>query len=839
MAVIQCKMCGGSLNVEEGKTIVQCEYCETTQTVPNVDDERKLTLFNRANRLRFGNEFDKAAGIYETIISEFQQEAEAYWGLVLCKYGIEYVDDPATGKKIPTCHRSSFDSVMDDENFELAQEYSDAVTRKVYRDEAKQIEELRKGIVEVSAKEEPYDIFICYKETAENGDRTLDSVLAQDVYDALTEKGYRVFFSRITLEDRLGREYEPYIFAALNSAKVMLAFGTDYEHFNAVWVKNEWSRYLQLMTKDKTKHLIPCFKGIDAYDMPKEFAKLQAQDMGKVGAVQDLLRGIEKLLPKEQSAETVVQQVVQTGGVNTNALLERAFLYLEDGEWANADKYCEKVLDMDPKCAEAYLGKLMADLKCRKKEDLKNQAQPFDNNGNFAKAVRFADGAMSNTLKGCIAYIKERDETARLQGIYDRGVNLKNTATTEKDFLQAADMLAQIPSFRDAGELVKQCQEAAEVARKEAILSDAKLKMYGTSILNYESAIKLLDPIRGWKDTDEQIRQCVTAIQKIQEKEKRDKRCIVGILTILCVTAVIMIMRFTIIIPHNKYNSAVKLMELGQYEEAIKAFEALEEYKDSKEQTINCKYYQAKALMDEEKYAEAITAFKALGEYKDAVDQIKKCEADYTDYEIEIIKQAKVGDYVIFGKYEQDTYLYNEKENIEWLVLDKKDGKVFLISRYALDCQQYNTSYSGWTWEECSVRTWLNRTFLSVAFSEAEKAMISTVTVSADKNPEYSTSPGNATRDKIFLLSITEANMYFNSDGARQCAATEYAVAQGGRNIDKNCSWWLRSPGSTRNNSAAFVLYDGDISNAGAGYDRYSNFAVRPAMWITLGDIEE
>ena len=299
MAVmIKCKMCGGDLALTEGSTIAECEYCGTVQTVPTMDDDKKFVQFERAERLRKNCEFDKAAGVYESIVADFRQEAEAYWGLVLCKYGIEYVDDPATGKKVPTCHRSSFESIMEDPNFDQALENADATARKVYREEAKQIEEIRKGIIEVSNKEDPYDIFICYKETAEDGQRTLDSVLAQDVYDELTEKGYRVFFSRITLEDKLGQEYEPYIFAALNSAKVMLAFGTDYEYFNAVWVKNEWSRYLKLMEKDKSKHLIPCFKGIDAYDMPKEFNKLQAQDLGKIGAVQDLMRGIDKLIIK-------------------------------------------------------------------------------------------------------------------------------------------------------------------------------------------------------------------------------------------------------------------------------------------------------------------------------------------------------------------------------------------------------------------------------------------------------------------------------------------------------------------------------------------------------------
>ncbi len=367
MAVIKCKMCGGDLVIEPGATVAECEYCGTRQTIPNQDDEKKLTLFARANRLRMGCEFDKAAGIYESIVADFPQEAEAYWGLVLCKYGIEYVDDPATGKKIPTCHRSSFESVLEDSDFDQAAENADVVARKVYREEAKQIEEIRKGIIEVSGKEEPYDIFICYKETDENGQRTVDSVIAQDVYDALTEKGYRVFFSRITLEDKLGQEYEPYIFAALNSAKIMLAFGTDYEYYNAVWVKNEWSRYLKLMASDKSKHLIPCYKGIDAYDMPKEFAKLQAQDMGKIGAMQDLLRGIEKILPKQQPV-TVVQERVVVGGSGDNkiaSLLDRGNMALEDGDWNKADGFFEEALNLDAHSAPAYIGKALAQEKCR------------------------------------------------------------------------------------------------------------------------------------------------------------------------------------------------------------------------------------------------------------------------------------------------------------------------------------------------------------------------------------------------------------------------------------------------------------------------------------------
>ena len=367
--IIKCKMCGGDLALVEGSSIATCEFCGTQQTVPNQDSEKKLILFERADRLRRNCEFDKAEGLYESIVSEYRQEAEAYWGLVLCKYGIEYVDDPATGKKVPTCHRSSFDPVMDDPNFDMAMEYADMAAQRLYREEAKQIERIRKGILEVSSAEEPYDIFICYKEKNENKERTVDSLLAENVYNALTEKGYRVFFARVTLEDKLGVAYEPYIFAALNSAKVMLAIGTCYEYYNAVWVKNEWSRYLKIVAQDKSKYLIPCYKDIDPYDIPKEFQHLQAQDLGKVGGMQDLIRGIEKIIPRKESNTIVVQQALST---NAMALLKRGNMALEDRDWAGADKFFEEVLNQNAECAEAYIGKALAQAHCVSLESFVN-----------------------------------------------------------------------------------------------------------------------------------------------------------------------------------------------------------------------------------------------------------------------------------------------------------------------------------------------------------------------------------------------------------------------------------------------------------------------------------
>ena len=433
MSVIKCKMCGGDLDLVEVSSVAVCEYCGSQQTVPAADNGKKLTLFARANRLRLACEFDKAAGVYESIVADFPTEAEAYWGLVLCRYGIEYVDDPTTGKKIPTCHRSSFDSVMEDNDFEQALENADAVARRVYRDEAKAIEELRRGIVEVSGKEPPYDIFICYKETAEDGQRTVDSVIAQDVYDALTEKGYRVFFSRISLEDKLGTEYEPYIFAALHSAKIMLAFGTDYEYYNAVWVKNEWSRFLQLMTKDKSKHLIPCYKGIDAYDMPKEFAKLQAQDMGKVGAMQDLLRGVDKIMGKGAGAAPAPAAVNAPVNATADSLLDRAWMFLEDEDYQKAHEYFERVLDIDPRNSRAYLGNVLATLHLPSVAALDTVIVRLDTFKDFDRAMCFANEAEQLELKKIYDAAQRKYLIKNIHDIFKHEVSVQEEAARRQE----------------------------------------------------------------------------------------------------------------------------------------------------------------------------------------------------------------------------------------------------------------------------------------------------------------------------------------------------------------------------------------------------------------------
>jgi len=417
-------MCGGDIQATDN-TYGTCESCGSTMTLPRVADERKANLFNRANHFRRQNDFDKALQTYENILNEDSTDAEAHWGLILSKYGIEYVEDPATGRRIPTCHRVQSDSILSDVDYMSALDNApDEYTKSLYEEEAKVISEIQKGILAISNNEAPYDVFICYKETTDGGSRTVDSTIAQEIYYQLENFGYRVFFSRLTLEGKLGQHYEPYIFSALNSAKIMLVVGTKPEYFNATWVKNEWSRYLALMKKDRAKLLIPCYRDMDAYDIPDELSSLQSQDMSKVGFIQDILHGVKKVLDASKNIETSAGPA--TGAIpaapGVESLMKRGWLFLEDSDWNQADDYFSKVLDINPEHAPAYIGKLCAELKLTEEAALEKHEEVLSDMPNYKKALRFADTNYHIIVDGYTKEFRNRIaefEKHKQEGIYE------------------------------------------------------------------------------------------------------------------------------------------------------------------------------------------------------------------------------------------------------------------------------------------------------------------------------------------------------------------------------------------------------------------------------------
>ena len=1010
MFVFKCKMCGGTIEFNQGDTVGTCDSCGTQQTLPKIEDEKKANLYDRANHYRRSNDFDKAMGIYEQILDADNTDAEAYWSLVLCRYGIEYVEDPATHKRVPTVNRAQYTSIFADEDYKSALQHADSYQRTIYESEAKAIDDIQKGILEISNKEKPFDVFICYKETDNNGQRTQDSVLANDLYYQLTQEGFKVFFARITLEDKLGSAYEPYIFAALNSAKVMMVLGTKPEYFNAVWVKNEWSRYLTLVKKSGGKKvLIPAYRDMDPYDLPEEFSHLQAQDMSKLGFMQDLIRGIKKIIdadaPKESTKETVIVQ--QTGGNTTVAAqLQRGNMALEDHEWDKADSFFEEALNLDPKCAQAYIGKLLSrDKKPGFDSWIATQKVKYANVTTSEKAIACPEDSehiQKIVDKMTLAKYLSADEI-RKQYSYDRSYGStfqpqKSLKAKQQSELANDRLLARAKQY-STGETKKQIDDGiaaiatawddriakaqnedaqkasnrkaayaaflAEADKKTEKLYNAALEKreqdYNSAVAavneadtveKCETAIESLKLLDGYKNCNALIAQCRQTIDRINEEEriaaekkaeedriaaekkaeerrialqKFKKAAIIAAAAALAIFIVVNVLT-KLIIPNIKYNDAVELMNGGNYDEAIAAFEAMDGYKDSADMILECNYGKAVALMNEGSYEEAIDQFEALNGYKDSADQIAACKKGITDdsYDAAValmnqgkydeaiaafetmegykdsenkifecyygnavslmnsgeyfdaiakfnsadgfndsaeqiakckqlaLLNAQAGEYVYFGSYEQDADSTNGKEDIAWLVLDEEEDKVLVVSEYVLDCQKYNEKYGETTWSNCSLRGWLNDDFIINAFSEDEQSMLVEATVSADKNPNYSTDPGSSTQDKVFLLGIDEIDKYKEYLSLRNgiiqngliCAPTEYATIQGVSYTDDEnqvngkatYKWFLRTPGYSQY-YAAVVQYDGEVKPYGI-YVNTANIGIRPALWIDLSNLE-
>ena len=641
MSIFKCKICGGSLEIDSAQSVATCEYCGTRQTLPKLDDERRANLYDRANHFRRNNDFDKAMGIYENILNEDNTDAEAYWSIVLCRYGIEYVEDPATHKRVPTVNRAQFTSIFDDEDYKSAIVNADGYQREIYEAEATAINEIQKGILAISQKEEPFDVFVCYKETDTSGRRTQDSVLATELYHELTREGFKVFFSRITLEDKLGVAYEPYIFAALHSAKVMVVIGTRPEHFNAVWVKNEWSRFLALIKNGAKKTLIPAYRDMDPYDLPEEFSHLQAQDMSKLGFMQDLTRGIKKIVEAEAPKASVKETIAATATtLNVAPLLKRAFMFLEDGDFDRADEFCEQVLNQDPENAQAYLGKLMAELRVKRQADLANCAESFDNNKNYEKAVRFADTTLSSELRGYVATIKDRNarkaEEARKEALYLKAMDDYKTYDIQR-LQEAIKAFTSLSGYKDSDERIRLCQSKIDQIR---------IKEENDRIESERLAEE--KRIADEKARLEKQRQDEINRIEAQKRARRNKKIAMIASPIVVAVVVFIIILNSVIIPNGKYNDAVDLMNSGKYEEAISAFEALDGYKDSEIKIFECKYNQALALMDDEKYEEAIAILKSISGYGDSSDQISDCETTLKDMSYE-----KAISIYSEGKYEQ------------------------------------------------------------------------------------------------------------------------------------------------------------------------------------------
>ena len=239
-------------------------------------------------------------------------------------------------------------------------------------------------------------------------------------------------------------------------------------------------------------------------------------------------------------------------------------------------------------------------------------------------------------------------------------------------------------------------------------------------------------------------------------------------------------------------------------------------------------YADAAALLERGDYEGALAAFESLDGFGDAAEQAAYCRA------VLDAQKLQAGDVYTFGRFEQDDDETNGPEAIEWLVLEKEDDRILVISRYALFAMACHDVNKKITWENCTLRAYLNGVFPDEAFSAEEQARILTVTVPPAESPKTHTAYGNETEDRVFLLSITDLDNYFPTDAERECRPTAYALAHGAKakETNGNCWWWLRLPGAGSNLAPRVNCYGSLRAYGPPVTSDYS--CVRPVMWIDL-----
>ncbi|MBO4775707.1 MAG: TIR domain-containing protein [Lachnospiraceae bacterium] len=375
---LNCRCCGGILKVNSNLCV--CEYCGATNFISDVAN-KYINQLNRANKLRQEREFDNAARIYDNILAENIPTSDILWYRTLCEYGIEYVPDPISEKYIPTMHRVNEESILTYHSYLDALSAASREQKETLEKEAEYINKIQTDYLNIAKNEKPYDVFICYKETDEStGEKTDDVAIADELYSKLINRGFKVFFARVTLKSKLSVDYEPYIFAALKSSRAMVVLGTKAEYFMSVWVKNEWGRFLKLMQDDPNKQMF--FACDDPEELPRAFATKQAALLGEEGSLENLAENIERFL-KNKAPKRKVQEL------NKDESYEHALALVRTREHFRAINVIEEYIKKYPEDASGYWLRMLNRLKSTP-GTIKRMKVNLYADADYSKAIKYA-----------------------------------------------------------------------------------------------------------------------------------------------------------------------------------------------------------------------------------------------------------------------------------------------------------------------------------------------------------------------------------------------------------------------------------------------------------------
>lgn len=539
-----CKMCGVALDAKAFDTLEKCPYCGMMNDVVRIKDVFQENQLDKANYYRRNRDYVRAAGLYNGLIRKDEELAVAHWGKLLCEYGVEYISDLASGTCVPVCNNMKEEAVFENPSYKAAIRFAGEELQSYYEQEAKKIQLIQQEMAKETEQENPYDVFLCYRESDSEGNPTKDSELAQELYEYLGKNGFDVFYERECKKQH--GDTIAYRAHAARTATVMLVVGTSAESFDSPLVKMEWNERLKTSVEGDADFLV-AYKDMDMYELPDEIMHLQAKNMNRLSFLQELLEELERLCDRtDEAEETEEQEQGMQGAVSAESLTERAFLCLEDGEFTKADELLEQALNCKAKYAKAYIGKLMVRLGACVEEDLAKGRMELTGYKEYNRIMRFGDAEQKKQIEDYNNQIIERKQTEELsakQARYEQAMQQLEAAQSEQEYLAAARIFNEVGAYKDAEEKYSSCMQTAA---KENSYQNAMRLLHNNS---FDEAESVFLQIEDYKDAADMADNC--------RKEK-------------------------------VFQNGLQLLGNRKYEEAAEVFQGLGDYKNAAEQVVRC-----------------------------------------------------------------------------------------------------------------------------------------------------------------------------------------------------------------------------------------------------------
>ena len=596
MAEFICRFCGAALQLS-GSRVCECGSCGRLQSVPLLDSTEKAELFQRAEQLRSEFRYDKAIQLVEKMLKLSPTDADLYWALALCRYGVGFFPDGGVA-----LNRTQAHSFLTDNDYQQALRFADEKQRGFMEHTAERIDAKRREIAELAAAEK-YEVFLCCRENTQNGYASEEVKRASKIYRRLSDENISVFFPRVTLEDKAGSEWEPYIFGAISSARVMLVIGMNADSFEDIWVRNAWSRFISDgMT---AKAVIPLLYGASPNELPAELSRFQAIDASNLGFEQDLILSIKSFLSGRTAEGSPAEK---------SPLVRRAYIFLEDGDWTSAENICKRLEQTQP--ADAALLRLLIEYRLKSEEELDGLSADIMASENYRAAMQNGDESLRLRLK-----------KHAVSAQYNLYTDAYNSASDEETCLLAANGFSQLGDFRDSAEM-------ASAANRKAAALKAQNSGAGFESISDDVLSVSVKPIKQSFFSPLRIGLLAGGI------------CAAAIVVVLvcnfCGKSVSDSVSAESVFTDERsesYERGMALFDEESYSEAEIVFTALGNYEKSSYWVNECRYMQAEQALYDGNTETARGIFERLGNHKDSQFRVKECDYALAD------SLEKTGDY--------------------------------------------------------------------------------------------------------------------------------------------------------------------------------------------------